>query len=98
MTPLNNNDIQKGLGQLNNSSKAQWKLVDGALQKSFKFKDFTEAFGWMTKVAIVAEKIDHHPEWFNVYNKVDVTLVTHDANGITQLDFDLAAQMDKFAD
>lgn len=97
MTPLNNNDIQKGLGQLNNSSTSQWKLIDDSLQKSYKFNDFTEAFSWMTRVALVAEKMDHHPEWFNVYNKVDVTLMTHDADGITQLDFDLAAQMDKFA-
>ena len=94
MTPMNNNDIQSALGQLNLSSTTPWKLIDGALQKGFKFKNFTEAFGWMTQVALVAEKMDHHPEWFNVYNKVDVTLVTHDANGITQLDFDLAAKMD----
>ncbi|BDX07010.1 4a-hydroxytetrahydrobiopterin dehydratase [Planctobacterium marinum] len=97
MTPMNNNDIQTALGQLNKSSNVPWKLVDGALQKSFKFNDFSEAFAWMTQVAITAEKMDHHPEWFNVYNKVDVTMVTHDANGITQLDFDLAAKMDSFA-
>ncbi|MCC2603768.1 4a-hydroxytetrahydrobiopterin dehydratase [Planctobacterium marinum] len=94
---FNNNDIQKALGQLNLSCKNEWKLVDGSLQKRFKFSNFIEAFGWMSKVAIVAEKMDHHPEWFNVYNKVDVTLVTHDANGITQKDFDLANQMELLA-
>lgn len=94
MTAFNNNDIQKALGQLNLSCKPEWKLVDGTLHKSFKFNNFIEAFGWMSKVAIAAEKMDHHPEWSNVYNKVDVNLVTHDANGITQKDFELANQME----
>lgn len=65
-----------------------------ALQKSFKFSNFNEAFGFMTRVALMAEKMDHHPEWFNVYNRVDVTLSTHDAGGITELDFKLAEFMD----
>jgi 4a-hydroxytetrahydrobiopterin dehydratase len=65
-----------------------------ALQKSFKFADFNEAFGFMSRVALMAEKMNHHPEWFNVYNKVDVTLSTHDAGGITELDFELAQFMD----
>jgi 4a-hydroxytetrahydrobiopterin dehydratase len=73
-----------------------WKRAKGrsALQKSFKFPDFNAAFGFMTRVALVAEQMNHHPEWFNVYNRVDVTLSTHDAGGITELDFKLARFMD----
>ncbi|MFC4485436.1 4a-hydroxytetrahydrobiopterin dehydratase [Cupriavidus campinensis] len=61
-----------------------------AIHKSFKFADFNAAFGFMTRVALHADKVDHHPEWFNVYNRVDITLSTHDANGLTQRDIDLA--------
>lgn len=74
------------------------RAEDGAsIWKAFRFKNFVEAFGFMTEMAIVAEKLDHHPEWFNVYNRVDVTLKTHDASGLTELDFKLAARMDKAA-
>ena len=65
-----------------------------AIQKSFQFKSFVEAFGWMTQMAIIAEKMNHHPEWFNVYNRVDVTLTTHDADGLSSLDVALAEKMD----
>ncbi len=68
-----------------------------AIFKSFKFKDFSEAFGWMVRAALQAEKMNHHPEWFNVWNRVDVTLTTHDANGVTSLDLKLAAQMNALA-
>ena len=68
-----------------------------AIMKRFQFKDFNEAFGFMTRAALVAEKLDHHPEWFNVYNKVDVTLSTHDAGGLTDLDIRLAEAMEKLA-
>ena len=73
-----------------------WRIVDDrdALAKTFKFKDFNAAFGWMTRVALKAEKMDHHPEWFNVYNRVEVVLSTHSAGGVTQLDVDLARFMD----
>ncbi|MCE9508547.1 MAG: 4a-hydroxytetrahydrobiopterin dehydratase [Alphaproteobacteria bacterium] len=73
-----------------------WENVDGrnALQKSFKFSNFNAAFGFMTRVALVAEQMNHHPEWFNVYNRVDVVLATHDAGGVTELDFKLAQFMD----
>ena len=77
----------------------EWQNVEGrdAITRSYKFKDFNEAFGWMTRVAMVAEKMDHHPEWANVYNSVKVTLSTHDAGGITQLDVNLAIIMDMIA-
>ncbi|KAA0912899.1 4a-hydroxytetrahydrobiopterin dehydratase [Aquicoccus porphyridii] len=73
-----------------------WTMVEGrdAITKDFKFKDFPEAFGWMTRVAIFAEKWDHHPEWNNVYNRVSVTLTTHDAGGLSALDAKLARKMD----
>ena len=76
-----------------------WALVDGrdAIQKPFKFKNFAEAFGWMTQMAIVAEKMNHHPEWFNVYNRVEVTLTTHDAGGLSASDVKLADKMDAAA-
>lgn len=77
----------------------QWQEAKGgaAIARKFQFKDFNEAFGFMTRVALVAEKMDHHPEWLNVYNKLDVTLSTHDANGVTQNDIDLAKIMEIFA-
>lgn len=73
-----------------------WQLLEerDAISKTFKFRDFTEAFGWMAQVALAAEKHDHHPEWFNVYNRVDVTLTTHDAGGLSELDVTLAHLMD----
>ena len=76
-----------------------WTEVAGrdAIGKKFVFKDFNAAFGFMTRAALVAEKLDHHPEWFNVYKTVDVTLSTHDAGGVTDLDIKLAAEMDKLA-
>ena len=74
-----------------------WKLVKGrnAITKTFRFKNFTEAFGWMTSMALYAEKKDHHPEWFNVYSTVEVTLSTHDAGGVTNLDLDMAREMNR---
>jgi 4a-hydroxytetrahydrobiopterin dehydratase len=76
-----------------------WGIVDGrdAIRKVFQFADFNEAFGFMARVALRADQMDHHPEWFNVYNKVDVLLATHDANGVTTLDLDLARFMDTIA-
>ncbi len=76
-----------------------WAAAEGrdAITKSFKFKDFNAAFGFMTRVAMKAEKMDHHPEWFHVYNKVDVTLATHDADGVTEKDLKLAQFMDAVA-
>lgn len=76
-----------------------WTLGgDGLLiRRAFKFADFNAAFGFMTRVALAAEKADHHPEWSNVYNRVEITLTTHDAGGLTVKDFDLAAAIDKAA-
>ena len=68
-----------------------------AITKKFVFKDFNQAFGFMTRAALIAEKLDHHPEWFNVYKTVEVTLSTHDAGGLTELDVKLAEAMDKIA-
>jgi 4a-hydroxytetrahydrobiopterin dehydratase len=72
-----------------------WELKDGKLQKSFKFSNFIEAFGFMTRIALEAEKIDHHPEWSNVYNTVIVKLSTHDTGGITDYDIKLANIIDR---
>ena len=65
-----------------------------AIRRSFKFKDFSAAFGWMTRAALAAEKLDHHPDWSNVYNRVEVSLTTHDVKGLTELDVALAKAMD----
>lgn len=78
---------------------AGWREVDGrdAIAKTFRFRDFVEAFGFMAKVALIAERMDHHPEWSNVYRTVDVVLSTHDAGGLTAKDIALAAAMDAAA-
>ncbi len=88
---LSNAEIDTELGKL-----AGWTRMEGreAISKSFKFADFNAAFGFMARVALKAERLNHHPEWSNVWNRVDVTLATHDAGGLTALDFDLAAFMD----
>lgn len=76
-----------------------WQAVAGraAIEKTYNFADFKQAFGWMTRVALKAEQMDHHPEWFNVYAKVHVLLATHDADGVTNLDIELASFMDTWA-
>jgi 4a-hydroxytetrahydrobiopterin dehydratase len=76
-----------------------WSAAEGrdAIVKTFKFADFSAAFSWMTRVALAAEKLDHHPEWFNVYSRVEVLLATHDADGVTDLDVTLAKIMDAAA-
>ncbi len=78
---------------------AGWTDVEGrdAIKKTFRFGDFNHAFGFMSRVALMAERLDHHPEWFNVYNRVEVTLATHDAGGVTDLDISLARFMDQIA-
>lgn len=81
------------------SALTAWRLVDGreAIARTFQFADFGEAFSFMTRVALLAEKMNHHPEWFNVYNRVDVTLSTHDVGGLSALDIALATAMDEMA-
>jgi 4a-hydroxytetrahydrobiopterin dehydratase len=76
-----------------------WQRLDGrdAIRRSFVFKDFNEAFGFMARCALLAEQMNHHPEWSNVWNKVEVTLSTHDAGGLTELDLQLAEAMDRIA-
>ena len=74
-----------------------WSLEGGKLHREFQFRDFVTAFGFMTSVALVAESMNHHPEWFNVYNRVVVDLTTHDAGGITKLDLQLARRMEALA-
>ena len=78
---------------------AGWSMVEGrdAITKEFVFENFVEAFGWMTRAALVAEKMGHHPEWFNVYKTVSVTLSTHDVGGLSELDVRLAKRMDALA-
>jgi 4a-hydroxytetrahydrobiopterin dehydratase len=76
-----------------------WRLAEGreAITRKYRFVDFDAAFAFMTRVALLASKTDHHPEWLNVYNKLDITLATHDAGGVTQKDIDLAMAMDGYA-
>ena len=79
---------------------AGWSAVAGhdAIAKTYRFADFNAAFGFMTRVALVAEKLDHHPEWFNVYNRVDVTLTSHDVAGLSRRDIAMAKAIDAIAD
>ncbi len=81
------------------ASLTGWTLVDGrdAITRTLKFADFSVAFGFMTRVALAAEKLDHHPEWLNVWNRVEITLSTHDAGGLTERDIKLAKIIDKIA-
>jgi 4a-hydroxytetrahydrobiopterin dehydratase len=76
-----------------------WRAVEGrdAIAREFRFKDFNAAFGFMTRAALLAEKMDHHPEWFNVYNRVEVTLSTHDAGGVTENDIEMAKAMNSWS-
>jgi len=92
--PLTGEDRADALAELEG-----WSEVEGrdAITKTFKFKTFNRAFGFMSRVALLAEKMDHHPEWFNVYNTVEVTLATHDAGGVTQNDVKMAKAMNRYA-
>ena len=91
MEKLSTDKVQKEL----KTNLTSWKLIDNQLVREFKFKDFIEAFGFMTKVALLAQQANHHPEWSNVYNKVKICLTTHDADGITQNDIDLALAIEE---
>jgi 4a-hydroxytetrahydrobiopterin dehydratase len=93
MQRLSNKELEDFLGFETELGGSSWTLKDGKLFISLKFPDFISAFAFMTAVAIVAEKSDHHPEWSNVYNRVDISLVTHDAGGITNKDLELAKEI-----
>lgn len=86
----NREQIQAGLKEL-----PGWTLKEEKLHRELKFKNFVQAWGFMTQVAMLAEQMDHHPEWSNVYNRVEISLTTHEADGISQRDFDLAAKVDQ---
>ena len=87
---LSDKEILEELGKVKG-----WSLVDGKLHREIQFVNFVEAFGFMSRVALVAESLNHHPEWFNVYNRVTVDLSTHDAGGVTEMDLTLAARINK---
>lgn len=86
---LNEQELETSLKQL-----SAWELRSNKLHREFKFADFAHAFGFMATAAVLIEKMNHHPEWFNVYNRVSVDLTTHDANGITEKDIELARVLD----
>lgn len=86
---LSDEDVRSRLDQLDG-----WSFTEGKLQRSFEFEDFVQAFGFMTSVALAAERMNHHPDWTNVYNRVDVHLSSHDVDGISERDFRLAARID----
>lgn len=90
-------EVQTALVELNSGVSQDWVVEDGKLTKTFKFKNFQQAFGFMTMCALYAEKKNHHPEWSNVYNQVDVQLISHDVSGLSAKDFDLAKKMDEFS-
>lgn len=92
ISKLSEQEIEQRLQKL-----PRWAVQAGKLHRDYTFADFAEAFGFMARCALVAEKSDHHPEWFNVYNKVKVDLTTHDAGGISERDFALAETMEKVA-
>lgn len=91
---LTEDERRQGLDEL-----PAWRLLDEreAIARTFRFSSFNHAFGFMTRVALLAEKLDHHPEWTNVYDRVDVVLTTHDAGGLTSLDLRMARAMDRIA-
>jgi 4a-hydroxytetrahydrobiopterin dehydratase len=87
---LSEQEIQSELNRLQG-----WTIVNGKLNRSFEFNSFVDAFGFMTKVALAAEKMNHHPEWFNVYNRLNIDLITHDISGISNYDIKLAGIINK---
>lgn len=92
MSKLNDAAIQSALGDL-----PSWDLADGKLHRKLRFEDFRAAFAFMTRIALAAETANHHPEWFNVYNRVEIWLTTHDAGGITERDLALAREIETAA-
>ena len=94
---LNESEIQNNLEALNSNLENVWVLENDKLTKTYKFKDFVEAFGFMSSTALYAEEVNLNPEWFNVYSTVKVQLATHDVSGISDKDFDLARKMEELS-
>ncbi len=90
---LTDTEIQNNLEELDG-----WSIKNGKLHKEFKFENFVAAFGFMTQLALIAESMNHHPEWFNVYNRVTIDMMTHDADGITELDIKFAIQANELSE
>jgi 4a-hydroxytetrahydrobiopterin dehydratase len=90
MQKMNDSDIRKQLEKIEG-----WEYIDGALETTFEFENFKETFSIMTRIAFECEALNHHPEWRNVYNTLNIRLNTHDANGVTQKDFDLAERIEQ---
>ncbi|MHC4822820.1 MAG: 4a-hydroxytetrahydrobiopterin dehydratase [Planctomycetota bacterium] len=97
-TNLSHEEVDAGLQSLNEGGAVTWVLQDAKLRKEIVFEDFDHAFGFMVKVAAIAEEMDHHPDWSNVYHKVTIALHTHDVGGITEFDFELARRIDALLD
>lgn len=99
IAPLSKAEVDPALQQLNASGQPAWSIDSdsGKLMQTFQFADFVAAFGFMSQAALVAERMNHHPEWFNVYGTVRVALITHDTSGLTSLDFALATAMNAIA-
>lgn len=93
--PLTEDDLATALNELNQDLTEPWVLLDGKLHKTFVLTDFISAFGFMTGVAMEAEKVNHHPDWFNSYKTVKIDLTTHEAGGISEKDFALARAIEK---
>ncbi|RMH21264.1 MAG: 4a-hydroxytetrahydrobiopterin dehydratase [Acidobacteria bacterium] len=91
-TRLDEDEVERRLAELDG-----WRLAGGKLRRDFRFADFSQAFAFMTRVALLAEKLDHHPEWTNVYNRLSIRLTTHDAGGISDRDFELARRIDRLS-
>ena len=91
----NQSEIDDALKELNKEFNGSWSIKEEKLHREFKFSDFVSAFGFMTRVAILAEKADHHPDWSNEYNSVVINLTTHEANGLSKKDFELAHKISK---
>ena len=90
MRKLTSNEVEENCKQLN-----RWSYLNEGLEKQFKLKDFSEAFALMARIALIAEKLDHHPEWSNVYNKINIRLTTHDAGGVTEKDIRMARMIEE---
>lgn len=94
MNPMSDSQVASELQQLNESLQLPWVLAGRGIEKSFHFTSFVQAFGFMSRVALLAERADHHPDWSNSYNRVHIRLTTHQAGGLTQRDFELARRLE----